>query len=106
MPYATKKKANACQRRWYSRNRAKQIAAVTKRKRQVVAWFRKFKATLSCPCGEDDPRCLDFHHRDPVSKKQIVSVLAHGGSMRALLEEIAKCDVRCCNCHRKETFPI
>ena len=57
-------------------------------------------------CGETDLRCLDFDHRDPTLKKCNVSKMVGGGSWswNSCLEEIAKCDVRCANCHRKKTY--
>jgi len=53
-------------------------------------------------CGESDPRCLDFHHRDPEQKVAAVSVLTgHGVGWEKVLEEVEKCDVICANCRRK-----
>src|SRR5688572_22141923 len=54
-------------------------------------------------CGEADPVTLDFDHRDPLTKRSEVARLAHTKPWRQVLAEIAKCDVRCANCHRKKT---
>lgn len=53
-------------------------------------------------CGEDDPRCLTFDH---VRGKKIncISSLIASWSWKRLLTEIAKCEVRCANCHCKKT---
>jgi hypothetical protein len=53
-------------------------------------------------CGERDLRVLDFDHvRDKVA---CISELAARGAPRARLEEeMAKCEVRCANCHRRVT---
>ena len=51
-------------------------------------------------CGEKDPSCLDFHHRDPSTKEGHIGEFRHFGTKR-VLAEIAKCDVLCANCHRK-----
>ena len=55
-------------------------------------------------CGERDPLVLEFDHRDAELKRIEVSLLlrrsAGWGSIAA---EIAKCDVRCANCHRRRT---
>lgn len=50
-------------------------------------------------CGETDVRVLHFDH---VRGKKIrsVSYLAHKDSPR-LAAEIAKCDIRCANCHHR-----
>lgn len=53
-------------------------------------------------CGETHPACLDFHHRNREEKKENVGTMAgKNRSKKALLEEIAKCDLLCANCHRK-----
>jgi hypothetical protein len=52
-------------------------------------------------CGEKDPSCLDFHHRNgKIDKLGHIGVFRKFGTQR-LLNEIAKCDVLCANCHRK-----
>jgi hypothetical protein len=53
-------------------------------------------------CGERDPAVLDFDHRG--DKAANVSTLAASASERRLLAEVAKCDVRCGNCHRRRTL--
>lgn len=54
-------------------------------------------------CDERNTRALDFHHRDPKTKKDKVSkMLNHNYSLKVILQEIAKCDLLCANCHRKE----
>jgi alkylhydroperoxidase family enzyme len=53
-------------------------------------------------CPEKDPDCLDFHHRDPATKTNSLAKLINGvRRLSVLMEEIAKCDVLCANCHRK-----
>lgn len=54
-------------------------------------------------CGENDPACLDFHHRNPKQKDQPIARMRHYSEER-LKTEIAKCDVLCSNCHRKLHF--
>jgi len=50
-------------------------------------------------CGFSDIRALEFDHRR--DKRFGVAVATAGGySLRAILEEIAKCEVRCRNCHQ------
>jgi hypothetical protein len=54
-------------------------------------------------CGRTNPVMLDFDHRDPSTKKGNVSELAMRKPWRLVLVEIAKCDVRCANCHLRRT---
>ena len=54
-------------------------------------------------CGRANPVMLDFDHRDPSEKKGNVSELAMRKPWRLVLVEIAKCDVRCANCHLRRT---
>jgi hypothetical protein len=55
-------------------------------------------------CGEPDPLVLEFDHVDPSEKKYPLSFLSRTGCPFAKLErEMAKCVVRCVNCHRRRT---
>jgi hypothetical protein len=54
-------------------------------------------------CGEANPLVLDFDHRDGVEKLETIAYLRTKGDRERLLTEIAKCDVRCSNCHSRRT---
>ena len=79
------------------RNSTKRIAA---NRINVSAYLR----THACiDCGESDPTVLDFDHVRG-TKLGDVSALVGGGYPWPKIEaEIAKCDVRCANCHRRAT---
>ena len=92
---------------WYSRNRKRQIANAKKRSRHATAELknrvREYLLGHPCvDCGESDADVLDFDHlRD---KKANVSTLVQSAvSWESLAHEIAKCEVRCANCHRRRT---
>jgi hypothetical protein len=54
-------------------------------------------------CGLDDPVVLEFDHVTG-SKRAALSVLVRSAATIATLNaEIAKCVVRCANCHRRRT---
>ena len=80
------------------------------RLRSRVDFVRSHKAGKPCVdceaiAGRDWPvQSFDFDHRNPLTKRYKLS----GGTIRhyseaELLEEIAKCDLRCANCHRART---
>src|SRR5687768_13986018 len=92
----------------YQRNRAAYIQRARKRQPQDRARVRtavtEYLRSHRCvDCGESDILLLDFDHRDPSLKRASVSRLVGTGSLRLVMDEIAKCDVRCANCHRLRT---
>ena len=71
---------------------------------RIIAMVADHLRTHPCvDCGETNILFLDFDHRDRSTKRATVSRLAHRTSLAAVLAEIAKCDVRCGNCHRTKT---
>jgi hypothetical protein len=96
-------------REHYRSNRPYYIAKARKRRektvRQVRDWIISYLADNPCvDCGEGDIVVLEFDHLDPETKDKPVAVLARSGfSLKRVQAEIAKCDVRCANCHRRRT---
>ncbi|MFC5790125.1 hypothetical protein EDM22_10990 [Agromyces tardus] len=97
-------------RRYYSEN-------LDKHRRAVAAQVAKTRAShlqrigdylLEHPCvdcGEADIRVLDFDHREGVEKSAEVMKLAKAAySWQRVRDEIAKCEVRCRNCHAIATY--
>jgi len=54
-------------------------------------------------CGEADPVVLDFDHIDPATKSREVAWFIRRQDLVGLAAEIAKCEVRCANDHRRKT---
>ena len=53
-------------------------------------------------CGEADPIVLEFdHQRD--KQYNIAKLITNNCSLKTLVVEIDKCEVRCANCHRRKT---
>ena len=92
--------------RWHYKNRDRDRPYTEDRKRRHRAWVYEQKEAAGCgQCGEDDGRCLDFHHREDERKWLKVSLMVTYGYAKEKLEkEIAKCDVLCANCHRLEHY--
>lgn len=57
-------------------------------------------------CGCDEVVLLQFDHRDGTKERQceVSNLVVRCVSIRRLLAEIAKCDVRCAHCHIKRTY--
>jgi hypothetical protein len=59
---------------------------------------------LACvDCGEDDSRVLQFDHVRGVKHGDVAQMVISGYSWNRILEEIAKCEIVCANCHSKRT---
>lgn len=93
----------------YQRNRTYYVAKARARQRRVIEETRRFLLEYlqehpCIDCGTTDPLVLEFDHRDPSEKASSVAVLARSGyPLSRVIREIAKCDVRCANCHRRRT---
>lgn len=94
-------------REYYYSNQEKHKKITTQRKKKVILENRKllYNHYLNNPCvdcGEKDPMVLELdHQRDkdmPVS-----TAVGRGWSKQRVINEIAKCVVRCANCHRRKT---
>lgn len=55
-------------------------------------------------CGKSDIRVLEFDHVRGDKVDSITSMVRRGLSVEVLVEEIAKCEVRCANCHTIATL--
>jgi hypothetical protein len=101
-----KRKARA----YYASNREHHIRVIVARRKLTRAaaqdYLASYLATHPCiDCGETDVRVLDFDHREGSGKTALVTRLAANGFGRARIDaEIAKCDVRCRNCHARVTY--
>lgn len=78
-------------------------ARIRRKRQRVRLMVLTLKAAGECQqCGYDrHPAALTFHHRDPSEKKFHIGRGKGSRSMKQLLEEIAKCDLICENCHRE-----
>lgn len=108
MALTARKLAN--QRAWREKNRPKVRAYSCKYRAAEQRDYRDatdaIKRERGCAvCGEREPCCLEFHHRDPAEKKFTIGEnrrgRPHQPSWKRVTDEIAKCEVLCCNCHKK-----
>lgn len=103
MPHRSLEAGRAATAKHYAAN--KEYYAERNRKRQEE--FRKAivdgKSKPCMDCGESYPHyVMDYDHRE--NKSFNVANRGSVSSMKKLLDEIAKCDVVCSNCHRKRTW--
>lgn len=107
MPYRDSEEQKQYQAARYQRNREADRDRLRDRRKARAKWFWLLKEKLKCErCGETDPVCLEFHHKDSErrngNEKQMVShMVSYAYSEKHILEEIAKCHVVCANCHRR-----
>ena len=96
-----------CFKRYYAEGRAHHRQRTNTLKRQRVAEAQQlvleYLGTRPCAdCGERDPVVLEFDHVG--AKRAEVSMLVRRGVLPAvLMQEIARCEVVCANCHRRRT---
>lgn len=66
----------------------------------------RFKNVPCMDCGVRYPSyVMDFDHRDPSTKLFNIATELRGCYItQRILDEIAKCDVVCANCHRERSF--
>lgn len=97
----------SCFREYYrsdrDRHRARNQALKAKRVDEARAFVRSHLERAGCAdCGETDLVLLEFDHlRDKTT--EVATMVNRGVSIRRLREEIARCDVVCCACHRLRT---
>ncbi|HVD37866.1 MAG TPA: hypothetical protein VNC15_03425 [Solirubrobacterales bacterium] len=90
----------------YQANKQRYIAAAARRKKALlrerfIFLMDYFRDHPCVDCGETDPVVLEFDHlRD---KKVSISEGVQGRRWQDVLDEIAKCEVVCANCHRRRT---
>jgi hypothetical protein len=98
-------------RRYLARSpekRAAQRVRVNRRSKERRAELKGYVTAylLEHPCvdcGEPDPIVLEFDHVRGEKLYNVGDIPRQACGMATLLAEIAKCEVRCANCHRRAT---
>ncbi|KJL31286.1 hypothetical protein [Microbacterium azadirachtae] len=97
-------------RRYYRENRDRHLAVIRARthaqRHESRAFVADYLADHPCVgCGVEDLRVLDFDHRPNSGKRDgVMQLVRDGFSIAIIADEIAKCDVRCRNCHAIVTY--
>jgi len=96
-------------KRHYAQNRDQYLRRAKRRRtsgRRIAywSWLMTYLESHPCvDCGETDPLVLQFDHREGAVKVDTIGTMVNRANWNTLLAEIAKCDVRCANCHRLRT---
>ena len=96
------------QHKWYVKNKERHKKNVATRdairskecRKKVVVYLW---AHPCVDCGEDDPIVLEFDHVRGEKVTTISKMVGESYSWPTIEAEIAKCEVRCANCHRRKT---
>lgn len=106
----TRHKCTMCYKAGMAEWRRANPESNSERNRRAALRHRRlvFNYLLKHPCvdcGEGNPLVLDFDHIKERGKKlyNVAEMRYKCRSVKKLFEEIAKCEVRCSNCHRKKT---
>jgi hypothetical protein len=90
----------ANKQRYVDQARARKQILRMQRTTYLLRYFTEHPCT---DCGESDPVVLEFDHLEPDAKCFNIGQSLPYRSWQTILEEIAKCDVVCANCHRRRT---
>ena len=119
--FAWKNKKDGTRQRWckfcqaeankthYQNNKQVYLDRATSRNARVNTENRQrlyayLSSHLCVDCGETDIRCLEFDHVRGDKSYNIATLIKNAASWSAIEAEIAKCEVRCANCHRIKTL--
>lgn len=98
-----------CDRQRYYDDKPKALRHRKSRMKRVRAdYFKKIleikKANPCKDCGFNNPLVLQFDHISDDKFDNVTTMVRKGASWKRILEEIAKCEIVCANCHQIRTF--
>ena len=108
MAYTSKKDQTVAAHRHYLKNKKEikkrarkflQLARIRNRK-HTNAYLKEHPCI---DCSEKDIIVLEFDHVRETKLDSICRMVNNGFSIKRIDKEIAKCKIRCANCHRRKT---
>lgn len=87
-------------RKYYLAKARKRNAETAEVQRRLLLEYLSIRPCVDC--GESDVVCLEFDHVRGRKQRTVATMIGHH-SWATILAELAKCDVRCANCHRRKT---
>lgn len=104
MPYKDPEQQKAAKLRYEEKNREKRRIDARNRKENIKDIVRSHKEKPCVDCGIQYPfYVMQFDHVRG-TKEGGISELVSNRQLKKALEEIAKCDVVCANCHMARTY--
>jgi hypothetical protein len=108
MAYKDPEKRRAYQRQSYQinkeRERTRQRLSRAIITQGIHEWLREYLKDHPCiDCGETNTILLEFDHQGD-KKFGIANAARTRVTIASLAAEVAKCHVRCANCHRRKTY--
>lgn len=94
-----------CKNKDFNENRR---SIYSKEKGTAIKWYLMSLKGGKCQiCGYNkNLSALSFHHRNPAEKSfEIDQRACANRSIEALVKEVNKCDLLCCNCHAEKHHP-
>jgi len=106
MAYKDPDKQRAYQRDWVSARREERNRQLRIRRAEFIEWCQSLKAGKPCAdCGESyHPAAMHWDHLPGFQKLGGVRDLARNLNKKTVLDEIAKCELVCANCHAVRTY--
>src|SRR5258708_21695369 len=85
---------------YLDRVRTREVLVIEDNQKRLADYLRRHPCV---DCGQTDIRVLDFDHVRGKKSGEISRMMNIGCSWSTIKAEIAKCEVRCVNCHRART---
>jgi hypothetical protein len=106
MPYKDGETQKKAQQDWYQKNKVLTRDRSRAKRKTDREWLNGLKDNPCIGCGLSWPPCvMEFHHREAKDKVGSVGNLLLNAGRQKVIDEIAKCDLLCANCHRIKTYP-
>lgn len=86
------------------KRKQQQLSYKHRKRKELRLKVLEYLSTHPCEhCGEKDPLVLEFDHCRGVKVKEVSRMVNDCRAWKIILEEIEKCQILCCNCHRRKT---
>ncbi len=82
---------------YFDRVRTREVGVIEDNQKRLANYLRRHPCI---DCGQTDFRVLEFDHVRGNKSNNIARMVGQGFSWSTIEAEIAKCEVRCANCHR------